>query len=151
MNLKKVKKNLPKGFRYVGHTKSGTAIKNSIDAYWDRTTIFPVPKFKVKCPQCETDLPQNILLKHWSYFQKDDVRVAERAHRCDVYFKCMRCSSVFWFGVNVSQETWLAADGQEGSQALWTFRDALKYLYEVSKGNLVVPHARVEKILPKNF
>jgi hypothetical protein len=150
MNLKKLKKNLPKGFRYVGHEKSHSTIQASIDKHWDQTTIFPVPKFKVRCPQCETDLPQNIILKNWSYFQKTDNRVAGRHHRCDVYFKCMLCSYVFWFGVNITEETWLAADGQEGSQALWSFRDALKYLDNVSKGNLVVPHALMNKILPKN-
>lgn len=92
-------------------TKSPTLDWSTVDEMWDFSSGNPMPRWDVKCHQCESP---RVVIRHWFYhlrpaeflrrpgeWVRDDTKHKER---CDVSMKCTRCSLVFNFGVAVRKE-----------------------------------------------
>jgi len=60
--------------------------------------LFPLPKFIVRCPVCESE---DIQARNWQFTFKDS---GGAKYRCNVSFKCCNCSSVWTHGVVIPEE-----------------------------------------------
>lgn len=68
---------------------------------WDLdTTFFPIPKFVVQCPICRDHHP---ILRAVSFHIRKE---SEILYRCDVGWKCVRCSYAWSYGVPITDEMW---------------------------------------------
>ena len=71
-----------------------------INAAWDLSRAFPVPKFQLTCPVCKGE---EILYKGAKYHRRGSVSPRD-PYRCDAKFKCCTCSNVWTHGVVVPKE-----------------------------------------------
>lgn len=85
-------------------------VEQNVAEVWDFTYTVPYPKIQFACPVCRHD---QILAKDWKYHKRTDTGSAH-PYRCDVAFKCTRCSHVWWHGVRVPKEKYLG-----GKKIFW--------------------------------
>ena len=69
-----------------------------VEESWDLSGDFPMPKFAVKCPVCGSE---EIQARLWQFTHKDS---GGAKYRCNVSFKCTRCSAVWMHGVVIPEE-----------------------------------------------
>lgn len=75
----------------------------------------PVPRFKPACPVCRGD---RVLLRTWHWYE----RGVTARYRCDVSFKCLKCSAVWTHGLALNRSQRRAngkwVEWREGRQLL---------------------------------
>lgn len=81
-------------------------IVQRVNARWDLSGEFPMPRWQPACPCCGSD---DIQARHWTFGKRPGHRVE---HRCDVSMKCCDCSLVFTFGVPIPSSMYQAKPNQ---------------------------------------
>ena len=107
----------------IGHKLSRKEINERINRFWDFESFYPFPKPRndIQCPCCRTE---DIILKHFSYFEKES---SPGDYRVDVHFKCCICSMAWTHGVPISEKNYFDADGRPHYIRMWTWREANDY------------------------
>lgn len=86
-------------FYYEGDSLDAAA------AQWDMSGPFPLPRWDMRCPQCGgLHSERQIQGRRWVFHNGPGDRRSKNKWRCDVEFKCRRCSYLFSFGVVVPPE-----------------------------------------------
>lgn len=99
-------------------------VEARVSDYWDMVAGFiPVPKRAIVCPQCGWPVP-HLSRMIWHH------RESSALDRCDVSFKCTRCSMYWTHGIPVSTAAVAAAKEHFGvPEAQWReVRDTLQHI-----------------------
>jgi hypothetical protein len=75
-------------------------VERRVEKMWDLSGAFPIPKFLVTCPSCQT---AEVTLQQVGFTQRDWTG-SPAPWRCNIGFKCCECSMVWLYGVPVSKE-----------------------------------------------
>lgn len=77
---------------------SADEVRERVDARWDCSGEFPVPKWAVRCPCCGAT---ECIIRRVNFHAKHEATVPWRS---DVGMKCTACSLTFNFGVAITEE-----------------------------------------------
>lgn len=104
-------------------------VEAAVDAAWELVGGFiPVPREQIVCPQCRHPVV-HLSRMVWHH------RRPSALDRCDVSFKCTRCSLFWTHGIPVPTTAVVASIGQFGvPEAHW--RDVREALDELRPGTL---------------
>ena len=67
---------------------------------WDLSGDFPVPKFTVRCPICGSE---EVQARYWSFHDANKHYHHAVPYRCDISFKCTRCSAIWEHGIPIPE------------------------------------------------
>ena len=107
-------------------------ILKRVEESWDLSGDFPMPKDIIKCPVCGS---KEIQARFWAFHLSSDPH-SRVPYRCDVSFKCTRCSAIWIHGIAIPEEMYKKhASLEPGKQAskLYRWREVKKIL-ENTKG-----------------
>ena len=76
-------------------------ILNRVEEAWDLSGDFPLPKVPIKCPVCGSG---EIQARNWIFHLARDPSISRVPYRCDVSFKCTRCSAVWVHGIAIPEK-----------------------------------------------
>lgn len=82
-------------------TFSTQELLERVEEMWDFTYSLPLPKFDLTCSVCKSN---EILLRQWNFHDRTKRTGSKHGFRCDVSFKCTRCSYVWVHGVAVPKD-----------------------------------------------
>lgn len=95
-------------------------LRERVSKAWTLDTPHPLPKNWITCPQCGRTEP------HLSRYVYSINRDSPRGHRCDVVFKCTRCSLQWTHGVPLPENVYerMAGGIRSGVRVPW--REAIE-------------------------
>ena len=115
--------------RNVFPSLSKEEILKRAEEAWDLSGDFPIPKDIIRCPVCGS---KEIQARYWLFHPSGnpDSRVK---YRCDVSFKCTRCSAVWVHGVAIPEELYKKHISEPGKQSSmrYSWREVKKILEQV--------------------
>ena len=76
-------------------------ILKRVEETWDLSGDFPLPKDTIRCPVCGSE---EIQVRDWIFHLSADPSVSRVPYRCDVNFKCTRCSAIWTHGIAIPEE-----------------------------------------------
>ncbi len=90
-------------------------VMERVNSFWDFSKGFPFPKTNLSCPVCGHDVLQ---VRNWGFAFKDS---GGCKYRCNVSFKCTRCSFVWVHGVVIPKDVFdkFVPKGQYGKSYHW--------------------------------
>lgn len=80
-------------------------IQHNIEQHWDMTRELPYPKFDITCNCGAKASNDEIQARQWSFHHRHGTG-SSNPYRCDISFKCTKCSRVWTYGVVVPEEMW---------------------------------------------
>ena len=107
-------------------------ILKRVEDAWDLSGDFPMPKDAIRCPVCGS---KEIQARSWSFFPSPDPN-SRIPYRCDISFKCTRCSAVWIHGVAIPKEMYKKhASLEPGKRASvrYSWREVKKILEQQAK------------------
>lgn len=72
-----------------------------VKARWDFSRRLPYPKWKVRCPCCDS---QDTIIRNWTFNTRETG--GKTPFRCNVGIKCTDCSMAWIHGLVVPEEVW---------------------------------------------
>lgn len=106
----------------IGHSLSREEIMRRINEHWDFICGFPIPKFDVKCPICGAH-GDDIIIRQYHFFRRE---MGGMKYRCDVWFKCTRCSLTWVHGVVIPESIARMHGLLDGLAPSYHWREVLK-------------------------
>lgn len=88
---------------------------------WKRG-VFPVPKFRIRCPECRCR--GGIQLSNISYSKRED---SKHPYRAEPSFKCTACSFFWTHGIVCPKEVYRKATGEKEKRT-WRWREVKEVL-----------------------
>lgn len=123
---------------------SSTELEARVAEFWEFSTGLPMATRSLFCGACGHS---ELLYKRWHFFRRYKKGTALPA-RCDVHFKCTRCSMVQVHGVAMSEEQYNTSpflrdcEAPAGMEVPETFmirrRDAVQWLVDQAKQEVSV-------------
>jgi len=108
----------------IGHNLSEEQIFERVGKYWSLDGFFPLPKFHVKCPVCGAG-DSEIIIREMTFTVRSG---SPRPFRCNVSFKCTRCSYSWVHGVVIPKEMASKHGLPHASAKSYTWREICKKL-----------------------
>ena len=108
----------------IGHNLSEEEIFKRVGKYWSLDGFFPLPKFHVKCPECGAP-DDEIIIREMTFTVRSG---SPRPFRCNVSFKCTRCSYSWVHGVVIPKEMASKHGLPYASAKSYTWREICKKL-----------------------
>ena len=76
-------------------------ILKRVEEAWDLSGDFPMPKDIIRCPVCGS---KEIQAQVWAFHRSSTPNISRIPYRCDIGFKCTRCSAIWTHGVAIPEE-----------------------------------------------